>query len=115
MGLGPASIQKGDKIHILPGGQTHFALRSMPTRKGLSEEHTAKGDIDVDETPEWIEDMSSKQHELVGDCYLRSDDASINQVFDDEEAAIHGSLPFEFLGGSYLKGTSSSIETIMLI
>ncbi|KAI1130742.1 hypothetical protein F5Y10DRAFT_235072 [Nemania abortiva] len=27
LGLGPASMDSGDEIHILPGGRTHFVLR----------------------------------------------------------------------------------------
>jgi hypothetical protein len=55
MGLGPASIAKGDKIYILPGGRLPFVLRNV-------------------EPPENLDDRlyfaRSKAYTVVGDCFF---------------------------------------------
>lgn len=114
MGLGPASLLLGDVIYILPSGQTHFALRKRIVGKRFPRADIARGDPrwTVYDPPEWLQNTSTQQHELVGDCYLNRDGMLDAQ---DEEAAMDGSLPFEFLGASYLNNTSPKVEAIMLI
>ncbi|KAJ0109981.1 hypothetical protein J7T55_014783 [Diaporthe amygdali] len=105
MGLGPASMQNGDTIHILPSGRTHFVLRKKIA------------DIDFPnlDDPRWIKDLKYAQYELIGDCYLHTDDRLENQFSSEEEPVVEGSLPFELLGTSYLKSMSLERKTIMLV
>ncbi|KAM6536079.1 hypothetical protein FALCPG4_005600 [Fusarium falciforme] len=55
MGLGPASIAKGDEIHALPGGKLPLVLRSV------------KPPEDLDPWPHVLEPTT---YNLVGDCFL---------------------------------------------
>lgn len=106
MGLGPASIKSGDTIHIFPGGRTHFALRKKNFEGCAISETTI--------ISRSIQEMDSRQYVLIGDCYLHSDGISSSQVFD-AEAAIDGSLPFEFLGSISLDGALLKVDTIVLV
>ncbi|KAG6361116.1 hypothetical protein INS49_009340 [Diaporthe citri] len=102
MGLGPASMRKGDTIHILPNGRTHFVLRDKS--QGLR--------------PVFGERSRNVDggHELVGDCYLHADSTLDNRRPIEEEPAIEGSLPFGMLGARYLKERGLPIrDTVMLI
>lgn len=107
MGLGPASIQEGDTIHILPSGHAHFVLRRK--RSGLMSAY------DYPYEPWGIRDLKADQYELVGDCYLHTKDTLDNTGWIDEEPAVEGSLPFELLGVRYLDNVSPKRETVMLV
>lgn len=73
MGLGPASMQHKDEVHIFPGGRSHFVLRRAAT---LS---------------------STDRYELVGDCFLDTFDAVADDRAGQELAPLKGSLPYDLL------------------
>lgn len=87
-GLGPASTRPGDTVHILPSGKSHFVLRVNESSQRL------KG-------------------ELIGDCYLHTDEGLDRLDAEDEEAVIQGSLPYEVLSG-YKEGIFGKIMTVEL-
>lgn len=106
MGLGPASTQPGDSIHILPSGRAHFVLRSKPS-----------GTISPDgNPPKWIKALESDRYELIGDCYLNTDGALDHGKTTKEELVLEGSLPFELLGARYWRERGLPMrETVMLV
>lgn len=96
MGLGPASTQPGDTIHVFPGGRTNFVVRRLADQRRVK---ISRMNRSFDEPlPEYF-----NAHELVGDCYLDSERpvrilAHGGQLSsDDEPTTLKGSLPFEFL------------------
>lgn len=108
MGLGPASTQPGDSIHILPSGRAHFILRSKPFGVMSPDANLL----------EWIEAgfFKSDRYELIGDCYLHTDGAGDHRKTTEKEPVVEGSLPFELLGARYLWERGTSIrKTIMLV
>lgn len=105
MGLGPASMEEGDVIHVFPSGRTHFILR---------EDNSWDASI-YHNCPRWMLSPATGHYELVGECYLHSSDAPETQSRDGENEFVKGSLPFEILGSNYLQNMSSGIQTIALI
>lgn len=105
MGLGPASMQQGDTIHILPSGRTHFVLRWKLT-----------GPVGTKPSdPLWSKSHVLWQYELIGDCYLHSDGMRDDGVPGEEDADVEGSLPFELLHQFLLEDGAPKIETIVLV
>lgn len=74
MGLGPASMQQKDEVHIFPGGRTHFVLRRVAT---LS---------------------PTDRYKLVGDCFLDTFDDVADDRAGQDLAPLKGSLPYDLLG-----------------
>lgn len=106
MGLGPASMEKEDSIHVLPSGSAHFVLRRKPS-----------GTKSMDpNAPEWFRRLESDQNELIGDCYLHTDGTVDDRVPAQQESSLEGSLPFELLGARYLRTTGlSESKTVLLV
>lgn len=84
-GLGPASTRPGDTVHILPSGSSHFVLRVNESSHG----------------------------ELIGDCYLHTDERLESRDAEEEDAVIEGSLPYEMFYG-YKEGLFGKIESVAL-
>lgn len=93
-GLAPASTRPGDTVHILPSGPFPFVLRV---------------------------DGSSKA-ELIGDCYLHTDEDTdedtdeifVNHISDEEGAVLEGSLPYEMLYPTCQEGSFGKIQTVTM-
>lgn len=96
MGLGPASMENGDLIHILPSGSAHFVLRS---KLNLTEQSRH---------------LEFNECELVGDCYLHTDATVDCGRPATEGPAVEGSLPFEVLGVRYLENVLPRRQTVWL-
>lgn len=84
-GLGPGSTRPGDTVHILPSGSSHFVLRLNESSHG----------------------------ELIGDCYLHTDERLESSDAEEKDAVIQGSLPYEMLS-SYKEGLFGKIEVVAL-
>lgn len=116
MGLGPASTQIGDTVHIFPGGSTHFMLRKMAIPM-----HPANSSISRLNPLAFKAIERLRKYELVGDCYLntrypaRTPGFGGQNLANDDEPALEGSLPFELLFGNFIRTTvMKGVETIML-
>lgn len=116
MGLGPASTQAGDTVHIFPGGSTHFMLRKTTIAM-----HPEYSSIAVLNPEAFKAIVRLGQYELVGDCYLNSRYPARTPGFggqnlaNDEDPALEGSLPFELLTGKIIRtAVLRDVETIML-
>lgn len=99
-GLGPASMEPGDTISMLPSGKTHFILRPANSKNAEEKTEFVRHGIQV--------------MELIGDCYW-SKWAKKNQRGPEiGQPQLEGSLPFELLApffGIY----DSSWQRIVLI
>ncbi|KAF4953044.1 hypothetical protein FGADI_6314 [Fusarium gaditjirri] len=88
MGFGPGSMQAGDEIRILPGGNSPFVLRPMG-RTGIN---------------------SEPSYEVIGDCLFLLDPKEKHHGKDD---LLQGCLPVEILGG-LLRNRFTSDDIILL-
>lgn len=90
MGLGPASMEPGDTINVLPGGKTHYVLRPAKLKNAQ----------------EWMElGAAVSTMELVGDCYWNDEQwrggpqhgrtGQVDHSRDDSQP--QGSLPYGIL------------------
>lgn len=65
---------------------------------------------------EWVKDLASDHFELIGDCYVHPNGASENrELIEQEDSAIEGSLPFELLGGRYLRNRGLPIRENIIV
>lgn len=104
MGLGPASVQRHDMIHVLPSGRTHFVLRSRLLGSKPPDANLL----------EWSRSLKSDHCEMVGDCYLHTNATMDDRRTAEEEPAVGGSLPFELLGVEYLENVLPNRRTVWL-
>lgn len=125
MGLGPASMQPGDFITEFPSGRTNFVLRAVRGQSSKEEWPENSLRVAVGREPREMywgetesgfpgrEDWKKGIHinnELIGDCYLDTEDNThrsykpVEEVVEETDACnLEGALPYELLGVGFIR------------